>query len=114
MADSAGVAKRMREARFRTAAERGDSVSQAAMAQLVSTLTTRVVHQTQWGRYETGESEPPLEVIIATAKVSGLSEVYIAFGTTSPEPREAKLERPDVPAPRDGERQAPGEERKGA
>lgn len=74
------LADRLKTARFHVAAARRENVSQARMAELVSDASGRTVHQTQWGRYEAGESEPPLSVIRATAKVSGLSEVYIAFG----------------------------------
>jgi hypothetical protein len=113
MVDQLVVAERMKEARFRTAAARREAVSQALMAQLVSNVLGRVVHQTQWGRYETGDSEPPLDVIRGTARVSGLAEAYIAaFGENAPTARgpkteaapatkrTAKLEEPPIPAPR--------------
>jgi hypothetical protein len=136
MVDPLVVAERMKEARFRTAAARREAVSQALMAQLVSNVLGRVVHQTQWGRYETGDSEPPLDVIRATARVSGLAEAYIAaFGEDMPAqsppaqgsadplsqaiaatanaPRGAKLEPKDVPAPRPGTKQQAEEKKKG-
>lgn len=50
------------------------------MAVLVAKELGRALHQTQWARYESGESEPPLAIIRAAANVSGLSEAYIAFG----------------------------------
>lgn len=76
------VAARMREARFRTAAARQVAVSQAEMAAMVGKEAARSIHQTQWARYENGDSEPPLDVIRATARVSGLPESYIAFGNS--------------------------------
>lgn len=73
------IAERMRQARLQTGANRRAAVSQDEMAALVSKALGRVIRQTQWGRYETG-SEPPLDVIRATATVSGIDERYLAFG----------------------------------
>src|SRR5690242_11223417 len=80
------LAERMKKARFATTQRRLETVSQRLMGDLVSALVGRTIHDTQWQRYETGESEPPLDVIRATAKISGLSESYIAFGTELPAP----------------------------
>lgn len=49
------------------------------MAELVGAACKRTLGQTQWQRYEAGESEAPIDVVKATAKVSGLSEAYM-FG----------------------------------
>jgi transcriptional regulator with XRE-family HTH domain len=74
------VAGRMKEARLQAAVRLRETVSQERMAELVGKELGKPMHQTQWRRYET-DREPPLEVIVAAAKVSGLSEAYIAFGT---------------------------------
>ena len=71
------------------------------MAELVGKELGRVMHATQWRRYEAG-TEPPLDVIRATARVSGLSESYIAFGkeTTNEESVTQRVaERPVALAP---------------
>jgi hypothetical protein len=108
MAESEGVFARMKKARFQTAANVGEVVSQERMAELVSAQLGRVLHPTQWRRYET-DREPPLEVIVATARVSGLSETFIAFGTRSRGSTEAEPELPGgaqlekaQPVPRSG------------
>lgn len=69
---------------------------------ILGAVLGRKFHPTQWRRYESGESEPPLEVIRAVAKVSGLTEAYIAFGPAATVNRAAALEEPDNPAPRAG------------
>jgi hypothetical protein len=70
----------MKQARLATAVLRGDAVSQALMAELVSAHLKQPIAQTQWSRYEKGESEPPLAVLEATARVSGLARGWLAFG----------------------------------
>lgn len=50
------------------------------MAELVGAAMKRVMHPTQWRRFESGDSEPSLEIIRAAARVSELSPAYIAFG----------------------------------
>ncbi|HEX6464271.1 MAG TPA: hypothetical protein VFZ98_07460 [Vicinamibacterales bacterium] len=72
---------RLLEARLRAGAQVRRTVSQDYMADLVSAELGRALHKTQWRRYESGEREPPLDVIRAVARVSGLSESYIAFGS---------------------------------
>lgn len=84
------VSARLKEARFRTAARLREAVAQDRMAELVGKELGRVMHATQWRRYE-GGTEPPLDVIRAVARVSGLSEGYLAFGTVPAEsPTEQK------------------------
>lgn len=83
MADSDSVAGRLKEARFQTAARLRETVSGDRMAELVGTELGKTMHPTQWRRYEAG-TEPPLDVIRAVARVSGLSEAYIAFGIIRP------------------------------
>jgi hypothetical protein len=79
MAEPDSVSLRLKEARFRTAANLRETVSQDRMAELIGEHLKRVFHPTQWRRYE-GGVEPPLEIIRAVAAVSGLPEAYIAFG----------------------------------
>lgn len=50
------------------------------MGALVGKLVNREIHQGQWSLYENGKSEPPLDIIRATAQVSGLAPEYLAFG----------------------------------
>lgn len=76
----------MKEARFQTAANLQETISQQRMAGLVSKVLGRPLHQAQWSDYERGESEPPLDVIQAAAKVSELPPEYIAFGTKTVAP----------------------------
>jgi hypothetical protein len=90
------VAERLKEARFQTAARLRENVAQDRMATLVADALGRVLHPTQWRRYESGEREPPLDVITAVARVSGLSEAYIAFGAAPPA---LKIIRNDAPPP---------------
>jgi hypothetical protein len=71
---------RLLEARLQAAVRLRESVSRARMAELLGQALKRSFHETQWRRYESGESEPPLEVIRAAAAISGLSPAYIAFG----------------------------------
>lgn len=70
----------MREARLQWGANRRESASQAAMAEAVSKLIGRKLTQSGWSDYESATTEPPLDVITAAAKLSGLSESYLAFG----------------------------------
>jgi hypothetical protein len=126
----------MREARLHAAVREKRSITMDAMAGLIAQELGRPLHLTQWRRYENGESEPPLDVIRATARVSGLAEAYIAaFGENAPAestpapvsadpvaqaiaatanaPRGAKLEPKDVPAPRPGTKHQAEEKQKG-
>lgn len=80
-----GIAGRMIEARLQAGVIRRAYLSQPKMAKLVAGLIGRALTQTQWSRYENG-AEPPLDVIRATAELSGLSAVYIAFGGTPETP----------------------------
>lgn len=109
MADDDSVFGRMKKARLHAGFRLGESVSQERMAELVSRELGRVLHPTQWRRYET-DREPPLDVIVATARVSGVTEHYIAFGgdleNVKPARTAAAVERPDVPAARAGTQKA--------
>src|SRR6185312_1200256 len=80
MAEAVTLGDRMKEARLQAAARRREVLSQGAMAALVSKAVGRTIHQTQWGKYEAGTSEPPIDVIAAAAKLSGLPNAYLAFG----------------------------------
>lgn len=73
----------MKEARLRTGVRLRETVSQQRMGALVGAELGRALHQNQWSRYETGESEPPLDVIRVTARLSGLDQSYIAFGAVT-------------------------------
>lgn len=73
------VAHRMKEARLQTALRRHETLSQARMAELVAAEMGTPLHQAQWSNYESGKSEPPLAIIRAAAKLSGLALAYIAF-----------------------------------
>lgn len=74
---------RMRKARLQTAVGAGEHISQERMAELVSEHLAKPIRQTQWARYEVGETEPSIAIIEATAKVSGLPPEWIAFGDES-------------------------------
>jgi len=100
--DDDGVAGRMKQARLQTAVGLRETVSQERMADLVGAELKRVLHPTQWRRYETGEREPPLDVIRATARVSGLTEAYIAFGESTPVSRIVDARDVSRPAPAAG------------
>lgn len=56
------------------------------MGVLVAELIGRTVRQAAWSLYELGKSEPPLDVIVAAAKLSGLDASYLAFGGESDAP----------------------------
>jgi transcriptional regulator with XRE-family HTH domain len=75
--------ERMKEARLATAVRLRRTLSQAGMAELVGKEIGRDLWQAQWSKYELDESEPPLDVIRAASKLSGLDPSYIAFGTTA-------------------------------
>lgn len=92
MAERDSVGGRMKQARLQAAVQLGEHVSQERMAELVSAELGRVLHPTQWRRYET-DREPPLDVISAAARVSGLSEAYIAFGAGDVEVPDPRLDR---------------------
>lgn len=120
MPDADSVFERMKEARLQTAVRLRETVSQERMAELVSKHLGRVLHTTQWRRYET-DREPPLDVITAAASVSGMLEGYIAFGTgerLSPTGARttAPTEHPDVEVDRAGSRKVtepkPAEEKR--
>jgi hypothetical protein len=81
-AEKVALAGRLKEARLATAYLRKIEISQDGMAAVLSETLGRQFHPTQWRRYESGKSEPPLEIIRALASVSGLTESYIAFGVT--------------------------------
>lgn len=74
---------RMLEARLATAARMRKTVSQQSMAELLAPLLKRPVHQPQVSSWE-AETEPPLDVIDAYAKLSGLSREYLAWGEDTP------------------------------
>lgn len=93
--EQVALGERIKEARFRVAVLRKDGVSQGRMAELISGLLGRSIHQTQWGRYESGESEPPVDVIRAVARISELSPAYVAFGD---DPKAAPAAPPDANA----------------
>lgn len=106
MSEQESIADRLKEARFQTAARLRENVSQDRMAELVGEALGKTFHATQWRRYEGGR-EPPLDVIRAVARVSGLSEAYIAFGisataiidpTTDRKLTEAELDRASAKA----------------
>lgn len=101
------VAERMKEARLRTAIRENGNVTLERMGELVGGLVGRALHPTQWRRYENGESEPPLEVIQATAALAGMSEHYIAFGN-QPNPFILKLNQQSAPATPRGAKQGRG------
>jgi hypothetical protein len=86
MGEGDSVSERLKEARFQTAARLRESVSQERMAELVGEELGRVMHPTQWRRYEAG-TEPPLDVIQAAARCSGLTASYIAFGAEGGPPQ---------------------------
>lgn len=75
----------MREARLQAAVRARRTLSQAAMADLVSRAVGRIVSQATWSNYELGINDPPFDVVEAAAKVSGLVPAYIAFGS-APDP----------------------------
>ena len=72
---------RIREARLAIAAKQRKTVSQQGMADLLTPLVGRQIHQPQVSSWE-AESEPPLDVIAAYAKLSGLERDYLAWGDT--------------------------------
>ena len=71
----------MKEARLQTAVRKGETLSQDRFAELMGAVLGRVMHPTQYRRYEAGESDPPYEVVVAAAQLSGLTAAYIAFGS---------------------------------
>lgn len=73
------LGERLTEARFQTAARRRETVSRDRMAELIAEVTGKPLHETQWRRYEKGQSEPGMSIVRAAAKLSGLSEAYL-FG----------------------------------
>ena len=93
------LAKRLKEARLHAAAARGEEITKEEMGPMISPILGRAIHATQWRRYESGRSEPPLDVIRAVATLSGLSEAYIAFGEREPEPPAEEVT--DVPIRRE-------------
>lgn len=85
MGETETLPQRLKEARLRAAVRLNETVSQDRMAALVGEALGRVLHPTQWRRYESGEREPGLDVIRAVAAVSGMDERVIAFGDAKPE-----------------------------
>ena len=81
MPDTAQVARgeRLKEARLQAAVRAKRTLSQAAMAELVSEVLGRSLSQAQWSNYELGLNDPPYDVVIAAGRLSGLSPSYIAF-----------------------------------
>jgi hypothetical protein len=96
-----GLAKRLKEARFRYAAKRQESVSQAQMATVVGRELGRSLSQSSWSDYELAVAEPSLEVIKAVARISELSPAYIAFGAIdeSVDPNISQREPGPAPVP---------------
>lgn len=82
-AERVALGRRMKEARLRAAVLLRDKVSQDGMARLVSAALRRSLKQSAWSDYELGVVEPPLDVIRATARLSGLTPEYITFGVTN-------------------------------
>lgn len=76
----------MLEARLQYAARKQRAVSQAAMASAVASHMARSLTQSAWSDYESGETEPSLEILTAVAELSGLRREYLAWGTL---PRES-------------------------
>jgi transcriptional regulator with XRE-family HTH domain len=83
-AERAALAGRMKGARFQTVVRLQREITQDEMAVLVGKELGRPFHATQWRRYETGKSQPALEVILAAAHISGLPECELAFGKPGP------------------------------
>lgn len=77
--DEKTIGGRLTKARLLTAVHVGYTVSRAKMGELVGKEVGRKLDEKQWRRYESGESEPPLDVIAAAARVSELPPEYIAF-----------------------------------
>jgi hypothetical protein len=95
------LASRMKEARLRTALVLRETISQERMAALVAEALRRPLHQTQWRRYESGESEPPLDVLKAVARVSRVSRDWLTFGDEPDD--ETRIEPLDKPLPDEDE-----------
>lgn len=111
----------MKEARLAAAVRQHRTLSQATMAELVGKEIGGDLWQAQWSAYELDKSEPPLAVIRAAAKLSGLDESYLAFGggerapdaDTTMEPDAAPVARPG-PRPRESRAAgSPKERRRG-
>lgn len=79
-AERAALAGRMKGARFQTVVRLQREITQDEMAVLIGKELGRPFHATQWRRYETGKSQPALEVILAAAHISGMPECELAFG----------------------------------
>lgn len=95
---SFGFGKRFVQARMQTAVRLGKTVSQGLMAELVSVeIAPKTLSQSAWSDYESEKSEPSLAVFRATAKVSGLPESYLAFGTGEIEVPDPRLDRKLTP-----------------
>lgn len=84
MADKQALARaaRMLEARLRYGAKLKKKITQTQMAAAVAEVLGAPLSQSTWSDYELAISEPPLDVIDATARVSELSPAYIAWGVT--------------------------------
>lgn len=72
----------MQEARLKASLLEKQKLSQSAMASLVSKHLPkgRSIGQSAWSDYESGESDPPYDVVQATARVSEMPPEYLAFG----------------------------------
>lgn len=78
---SQSIGKRLEEARLAASLRLKRQLSQTAMAELVSAELGRRVWQQQWSDYEAEDGpEPALDVFRATARLSGLTPGYLAFG----------------------------------
>lgn len=75
---SAGLGRRVFQARLALSAEVGYQVTQSAIAKALGTTGTSV------GRYEAGLKEPDLEMIERLAAVLRTTPCYLAFGCTHP------------------------------
>jgi transcriptional regulator with XRE-family HTH domain len=82
------LAGRFKQARLQAALRHGRTISQERMAEMVAEIIDRPLAQAQWSSYELGKAEPPLDVIRAAAKLSGLDEAYVAFGPKPEHPPE--------------------------
>lgn len=103
MADDDSVSGRLKEARLQAGVRLRRQMSQERMAEMVSKEVGRTIHQNQWSRWEAG-AEPPIDVIRVAAKLSGISEVYIAFGYTITDARGSTVSEGGVPAPLEDEK----------
>lgn len=92
--------ERLKRARLLLAVSRGESVSQAEMAEWLTEWLGVTLHQSQVSRHELGERVPsPLEYA-AYAAVTGQPIEWLAFGIHyAPEPPQPRAATPYAPAP---------------